>query len=227
MLYNSFKINDNLNDIFSILIEINDIKDCKKWLKEYLTIMSVTSKKPCIIVDIDGTILFLNGLFKIIKIPLMKGIIKMCKKCNIDVFLLTSRINVKIPVDENDNCLMNRDLTELQLEKLDIKIDEYKELIMMPLSVLENESNVSGFKYRERFKIKEQGYNILLNIGDNWSDLFVIHPCKLINENNENKIRWMKKTSEKIMTELEWGKIYLGDFPDFSWICVKLPTLYL
>jgi len=159
------------------------------WIKNYLNNQYELFHKPCIILDIDGTILKLIDKFSVSPIPLMSDIIKFCKEKNIKIFFITSRKNIEIHNYIDGTVLMNRDLTKKHLSDVDIEIEHDDDLYMLP-----NEYgvyDVSFYKEYSRNDIEIKGYTILLNVGDRWSDLinnkrFEMHLSERHNEEELN-----------------------------------------
>ena len=110
-------------------------------------------KKVAVSFDIDDTLIYSNDN-TIVK-PIY-NLYKLCIQKGVAVFLITARLHTSFVYEHTVN----------QLKKLGIT--GYKDLYLMPLSY-----NFNSIAYKEntRKKITEQGYTIILSIGDQVCDI--------------------------------------------------------
>ena len=122
----------------------------------------VTIDDPCVMIDVDGTIIHplkLNGIRDVL--PGIKKFVKHCQKLKVDIYFLTFRKE------------SGREQTEKLLQRYGLM--PYKDLIMHT----NEEVNTVDFKLR---KMKEIRQTIVMCIGDNVTDL-AIHTCNVLISN--------------------------------------------
>ena len=163
--------------------EVDDINSAIRWAMFYISVEFELCEKPAIVLDIDGTILFQNE--KLICNTPIRRLVNECLKNKIEIFVITAR----------PESYSNRKLTEEQLSKCGIRT---KRLFMMPAN-----SEYGTYKYKCREFIRNQKYDILLSVGDQWAD---------ISNNNHH---------------LEDGKYYVGALGDFNEYGIKLPSEFI
>jgi predicted secreted acid phosphatase len=146
-------------------------------IRPYLkNIISDTASVPqrCVVFDIDGTVLF-N------KPPSYKcsaeennhimWLYRLVKKNRIPIFIVTARLESgRAETIEQLNCL---------------GITGYQHLFLRPASYRGSEA-VAAYKAHARTIIRNSGYNIILNVGDQWWDLVQL-PEKELDELNNYK----------------------------------------
>lgn len=146
-------------------------------------------KRPCIVLDIDQTIVRNNG-------TAIAPVIKFAKrvhKAGYKIYLVTAR----------PDWPENRLWTVGQLKKLGIEDARrpharssilYHGLFMMPQKIYNsNASNFSKYKYVCRIKhIKE---NILINVGDQWDDLLLRPPRSMKDHAMHQKLYYLGQQS--------------------------------
>ena len=114
--------------------------------------------KPCVVFDIDGTIL-VDGIYspkdstEIIQ-DVYKFLLYIQNVHNIDIFIITARPDSRI----------NRMGTIDMLKKLDIN---YKYLYMWNQDIF---YDFIEYKEEARKEIFENGYNVIMSLGDNYWD---------------------------------------------------------
>lgn len=115
-----------------------------------------------VVFDIDDTVLF--GTAKKQKIhPVLVDIYKTAIQLGYAVFFITARIDQPGA----------REYTVKQLQANEL--GQFNDLFLMPVEYMLGE-NFSPYKARVRQHLAQQGHNIVLNLGDNWSDLMLLPP---------------------------------------------------
>ena len=125
-----------------------------EWALAFLGCMRHLVARPCIVLDIDGTLIINapNGCSKcVLDFP---ALCAACTAHGIAIFCITAR-----PEDPK-----NRHYTERQLEKC--QVAPVTRTFMRPSS-----ADYGKYKYTARKKILAQGFSILLTIGDQFADL--------------------------------------------------------
>ena len=129
---------------------------CCRHLRHY----AKKTKNPCVVMDIDDTVLVSrknrihrsDPLFYIYKYALSQGV---------KVFFVTAR-RASFPTQ-----LWTRQQLAL------LGYDEYHGLTLMPRSFVAQRT-ASRYKWLARAQLARSGHTVLLNIGDQWSDLLVL-----------------------------------------------------
>lgn len=188
--------------------------DAEAWIITVLQRFSefFIKNTTCAVLDIDGTILKDrdNEDLKPLCIHMIYNIFKMCHKMEIPIFVITARPEGR----------EQRKWTVDQLDKCGYPPSSYVELRMMPNSEWRKQNvdpnwNFSEYKYNERQRIVQK-YNktIILNAGDQWTDLLRVPPCSKSVEESE---------TYKQLQNLPNKGVYVGSLVDLSWISIKLP----
>ena len=143
---------------FVIVEQANNYNKIRHYIDQILRTPKV--KNPAVIFDIDATLLFndeteLGGECRARKNVPILNIHRQCIQRKIPVFLVTARP------------LTGRQFTEEQLKCLGIT---YNFLFLRPPSY-RSWGDISMFKQHCRDMIRNSGYNTLLNVGDQWSDV--------------------------------------------------------
>jgi hypothetical protein len=123
------------------------------WLFKYVGIMRGISKKPCVVLDIDGTIL-LNKGNRSFSVLAFSDFGRACKKNEITIFAVTAR-----PDTES-----NRAWTRRQLKKCGIEIPDDR------LYMRGEGQEYTSYKLSKREEIRDKGYTILVSCGDQFGD---------------------------------------------------------
>jgi predicted secreted acid phosphatase len=138
--------------------QVPSLKDALLWGLAYLGTMYRLVPNPCVVLDIDGTVLknydesSRRTLAKC-QVP-FRSFVNACNKAQIGIFIVTAR------PDFPDN----RQWTENQLDQCDIR--------PLVATYMRPESMDTGeYKRLARDKIRDKGYTILLSIGDQFQDL--------------------------------------------------------
>jgi len=129
-----------------------------------------TMESPCVIIDIDGTIIHplkIDGGRKLL--PGIQKFFKHCQKSKVDVYFLTYRKEV------------HRNRTETLLRES--KLIPFKELIMHS----DIESNTMDSKWKKMKHLKDSGMSIVMCIGDNITDL-APSACNILISNPWSKL---------------------------------------
>lgn len=140
----------------NIMAKLDSTASAVRWALAYLGAMHSLCAKPCIVLDIDGTVL-LNEQDGGTKCVLFFH--RLCEACQaegIAIFAVTAR-----PDSEKGG---NRSWTEAQLQKCGIVPVE--RLFMRP-----PRAPYAEYKFRCRQRIRSWGYTVLLSIGDQFADL--------------------------------------------------------
>jgi predicted secreted acid phosphatase len=139
---------------YPLLMQVPSTSVAIDWALSFLGCMRLLAPRPCIVLDIDGTVLlnFPNGSTKCVL-----HFQRLCRACaahGITIFCITAR------PEEDDN----RAYTVRQLQKCAIQPVEH--VYMRPPS-----AEYGSYKFRMRKAIVRQGYSILLTIGDQFADV--------------------------------------------------------
>ena len=137
-----------------LLMEVPSAAVAIEWALAFLGCMHRLVQRPCIVLDIDGTVLLNeeDGSSKCV-LP-FQGLCQACEESNISVHCVTAR-------QEDDD---NRAYTRRQLEKC--KLHNIDKLYMR-----EPGDDPGEYKFEARRDITQQGYSILLTFGDQYFDL--------------------------------------------------------
>jgi len=149
--------------------------------------------------DIDDTILRENPKRQTV-IKVMQNLYATARKLNYAVFFITARRNTP----------ENMANTKKQLQRTGF--GDYTDLFLMP-SELRDKGLFCEFKYLMRHKIEQDGYQIVLNVGDSWHDLLV-HPEKSTHPHC--------KSMYKILKRLPPDNYILFSAPDTAWLSLKM-----
>jgi hypothetical protein len=142
------------------------------------------------VLDIDGTVL-INGDDNDSRTRCVLWFTQLCQACeqaNISIFCVTAR--------PNSDHGQNRRWTEVQLKKCGVT--PVKQLFMRPTT-----AEYTSYKYRCRQRIRREGYQILLSIGDQFADL-----------------------SAKLPRDLDDHSVLVGTLGDNGEYAIKLPSEY-
>jgi predicted secreted acid phosphatase len=135
---------------------VDNIRDVMSWSMAYLSATYQLSRKPrmpCVVLDIDGTILSNVGRDKISCSLHMKRLVDECTKSGIVIFAVTARTE-SVP---------SRRKTHAHLHECGVDV---RELFMRPLN-----ADYASYKWQCRKLIRSAGFDILLSVGDQWADL--------------------------------------------------------
>lgn len=161
------------------------------------------SKPPCVVLDIDDTVIKSTKQCRAIR-ELIE-IYKFALAMRIKVFIITARIDQPGA----------RDQTMIQLLKAGI--DTFEKMYMMPTSVYEDHLDWSKYKYAARQEISSK-YKIVLNAGDSWTDLY-------LSSNYQDNVWVLNETVkiEKIVQGFQFALI--EGLPLARW-SLKLPNAF-
>lgn len=188
--------------------------EAENWLINMLvTVTRFTLKNSiCAVFDIDGTMLKFKDDKSMIPLrnQMMFNLFTICRRLQIPIYIITAR----------PDGVKQRKWTIDQLKSCGYPPDSYVELRMMPLwewnkiNKVEN-WNFSDYKFKERQRISQNNNKtIILNAGDQWSDLFRVPPCATSAEEH---------IVHEALHRLPNTGIYVGSLLDLSWFSVKLP----
>ena len=140
-------------------MEVPSSKVAVQWALAFLGCMRQLAARPCVVLDIDGTVL-LNGDEGSTRCVLhFHSLVRSCEAHSIAVYCVTAR------PDDPDN----RAYTERQLEKCGIR--PVAALYMRPPS-----ASYQSYKYKARQDITRKGNSILLTVGDQFADISATDP---------------------------------------------------
>tara|TARA_B100000683_G_C12507292_1_gene559532 strand:- start:5230 stop:5793 length:564 start_codon:yes stop_codon:yes gene_type:complete len=129
--------------------------EASAWAKEWLAWRAPCSSKPAAVFDIDATLLHDSA-----RIEPVVDLYDFAKRSGVTVFIVTARS------DEG------KEYTHQELDKLGI--ERPRHLFMHPSSEpCANSQDAARMKLRSRDRITKKGYEIILNIGDAFSDHYV------------------------------------------------------
>ncbi len=141
---------------YPLLMEAPSSKVAVQWALAFLGCMRLLVTRPCVVLDIDGTVL-LNGNEGSTRCVLpFHSLVRACEAHSIAVYCVTAR------PDEPEN----RAYTERQLEKCGIR----------PVAALYMRSpnaSYQAYKHKARQDIMRKGNSILLTVGDQFADISV------------------------------------------------------
>ena len=150
---------------YPLLMQVPSSRVAVLWALSYLGCMKQMCVKPCICLDIDGTVILNKKNGSTSLVCHFKTLVDACKRHQISVFYVTAR------PDEPDN----RKWTEGQLEKCNLQPVE--KLYMRP-----PKAAYEKYKFKARSDIIKQGYTILLSVGDQFADVSIHSPKKEIDD---------------------------------------------
>ena len=143
----------------ALLMQVPSTRVALEWALAFLGCMRHLVSRPCIVLDIDGTII-LNGADGSSKCVLDFHVLcAACAEHDIAIFCVTAR-----PEDPQ-----NRQYTERQLEKC--RIAPVARTFMRPIN-----AEYGKYKYGARKEIAAKGYSVLLTIGDQFADISMKDP---------------------------------------------------
>uniref|UniRef100_A0A6C0BZV6 Polynucleotide kinase n=1 Tax=viral metagenome TaxID=1070528 RepID=A0A6C0BZV6_9ZZZZ len=148
-----------------LLMQVPSTAVAVDWALAFLGCMRLMAPKPCVILDIDGTVL-LNASGGLTKCVLhFKSLCDACSANGIALFCVTAR-----PEDSS-----NRLYTLRQLEKCGIK--PIRKVYMRP-----SKAEYARYKYNARKEIATSGHAVLLTIGDQFADISLEEPPREIDD---------------------------------------------
>lgn len=144
---------------FPLLMRVPNSTVAVEWALAFLGCMRHLALKPCIVLDIDGTVL-LNERDGATRCVLhFHSLVSACTQNDITVFCVTAR-----PEDPD-----NRAYTMRQLEKCGVT-PVAKVYMRAP------DAEYATYKYRARRNIAAHGFTVLLTVGDQWADISLKEP---------------------------------------------------
>ena len=144
---------------FPLLMQVPSTSVAVEWALSFLGCMRLMVPKPCIVLDIDGTILLNESDGGTRCVLHFNSLCAACVQHDIAVFCVTARQEEAV----------NRLYTERQLEKCNIT--PVAHTYMRPRN-----ADYGSYKYRARKSIATRGYSVLLTIGDQFADISVKDP---------------------------------------------------
>ena len=152
---------------FPLLMAVRDSGVAVEWALAFLGCMRQLAKKPCIALDIDGTVILnvKNGPTRCVKH--FQALVGACADYNITVFCITARTESHTV----------REYTTRQLEKCSLA--PISHVYMRP-----KDADYASYKHKAREHIAKRGFTILLTVGDQWADIsFQNPPSELLDTN--------------------------------------------
>ena len=151
-----------------------------RWAKKLLRTLAPLCERPAIVLDIDGTLLHYDSGGVRTDSP-TADLARWCRRRNIQFFFITAR-------DEKHEAMTRKELRECNLEP--------KALFMM-----KGDGECALYKERARAHIREQGFSLILSIGDQiWdltnSELNIPDDCFLLGVLSEDGLFGIKYPSE-------------------------------
>ena len=141
---------------FPLLMRVDTTATAVEWALAFLGCMRHLAAKPCIVLDIDGTVLLNEDDGATRCVLHFHSLVQACVANGIAVFCVTAR-----PEDKD-----NRAYTLRQLEKCNLA----------PVShvyMRAPDAEYATYKYRARKNIAAHGFTVLLTVGDQWADVSV------------------------------------------------------
>ena len=153
------------SDRYPLLMQVPNTETAIQWALSYLGCNKLLCKKPCVCLDIDGTVLInhKNGSSSVV--CHFRSFVDTCKQNGISILYVTAR------PDEPEN----RRWTEKQLIKCGLHPIE--KLYMRP-----PKASYDKYKFQARSDIIKNGYTILISIGDQFADVSMKSPGKEIQD---------------------------------------------
>jgi predicted secreted acid phosphatase len=174
---------------FHVLAEMSGPGEALQWALAFVGAMRRLVKKPAVAVDVDATLLnqyTINGKSFTKRVVGFHPFCEACHAHGVAVFVITARPEFK----------SNREWTLKQIRQCGLY--HVEETYMRP-----EMEDPRIWKKATRDKIRSDGYNILLSIGDQWHDITATPPAHLN----------------------DW-KTLVGDFGDGGSYGIKFPSEY-
>lgn len=139
---------------YPLLMRVDTTALAVEWALAFLGCARHLAPKPCIVLDIDGTVLLNRPCGESTCVLHFASLCAACAQNGIKIFCVTAR-----PDDVG-----NRAYTLRQLEKC--RIQPVEEVYMRP-----PDAGYASYKYKARRTITAAGFSILLSIGDQFADV--------------------------------------------------------
>ena len=162
-----------------------DVACAIRWALAYIGVMRRLCIKPAIVLDIDGTILINKTGGASTCVPAFRSLVQACANNGVEVFTVTAR-----PYSGSNYVHSMRQLAECGIHPC-------KKLYMRP-----RHSEYANYKFSAREEIRNDGYTILLSIGDQWADLTQDERCETLSDSG----------------------LFVGSIGDRGGIAIKLPS---
>jgi len=181
----------------------NKIEPILFWAQMYLQSMRQEwpQSKLAVVFDIDDTAIPVRSE----EVPAdFKKVYDLANSLQYAIFFVTARPTVP----------GNTQFTLQQLQSVGFtRIDG---LYMMPVEEM-REPNYSRYKYSARQQIEQQGYSVVLNVGDSWNDLMLLPPYQID-----------RKVIQKIQQYIQLPKreYFIFKPPDIAWMAIKFPEVH-
>ena len=151
------------------LARFPSVASAVRWLIVYVGTMRCLCKRPCIVLDIDGTVLKNkdeNGNRGTFCVPAFRSLVRVCNESNVEVHCITAR--VWDPSAER--------WTRRQLEAC--SITPVTQLYMRP-----KDADYSSYKELARESIRQDGKTVIASVGDQWADINGVLACDALPDN--------------------------------------------
>lgn len=184
------------------------IEKVMAWAQIYLDKMKKEHEKSkktlAVTFDIDDTILRSSDAVHSKLIQDTHAVYELALQLKFKVFFITARPNEMVGNKSN------YDMTVEELRSYGFP--HFDGLFLMPTENLKTDDNWSKFKRSIREKLWDNGVDIVLNVGDQWSDLMLLPPYSL------------KTIVDPILKSASNKKMYYILLPpDISWMAIKMP----
>jgi predicted secreted acid phosphatase len=140
-------------------MKVEDVPTAIEWALSFLGCMRFTVHKPCVVLDIDGTVLLNRKDGSSACVRHFTSFCDACHANDIGIFCITAR-----PDDP-----YNRRYTMRQLEKC--AVGPLQHLYMRP-----ERADYGTYKHKARADVEKKGYSILLTVGDQFADIMRTDP---------------------------------------------------
>lgn len=177
--------------------------EVSEWVRNYIaSLKDYISENTVVVMDIDDTLIRPNHD---ICIRSMIAVYQECIKLNIPIYVITARPDVVL-----EDGTPNFEATLKTLQQCGIT--QIAGLQLMPVGKRPcTMRRVSSYKYNARKKLVESGKHILLNVGDQWTDMMELPET---DETPPYLAMMMSKSPRNS---------YVGHFEKISSIGIKLP----
>jgi predicted secreted acid phosphatase len=173
------------------------------WAQMYLKEMrnEWPNSPLAVVFDIDDTAVSVNTQQVM---PEFKKVYDLARALNYAIFFITARID------------MNGNAQNTMQQLKAVGFTHIDGLFLMPQEYL-SEPNFSMYKYRMRKHVINSGYNIVLNAGDAWHDLMLLHPYQTDYQQLSH--------IDKLMTCSKRNYVIFRP-PDVAWMAIKFPEVF-
>jgi hypothetical protein len=165
-----------------LLLETSQSEKVEKWLKDYLkqkcADIQKRGRKGVVVFDIDGT-LVREDRPEATPIHSMRSIYRAALRNGCELYIVTARPNMR----KASSTLLHGDVSNLELTKRELDragydSTKFRHIHMLPMKD-SSAVNYSKYKLERRRDAEEHaGEPMILNVGDQWSDLMLMPPFR-------------------------------------------------